>query len=111
MVILKLKGIDDRDQADKLKKATLWVDRDHAVSLEENEYYRGDLMGMEVYTDEGTLLGTLTDVLDTGANDVYAVRLSDTQEEVYLPAIRQCILKVDAEKGRMEVHLMEGLLS
>ena len=111
MVILKLKGIDDRDQADKLKKATLWVDRDHAVSLEENEYYRGDLIGMEVYTDEGTLLGTLTDVLDTGANDVYAVRLSDTQEEVYLPAIRQCILKVDPEKGRMEVLLMEGLLS
>ncbi len=111
MVILKLKGINDRDQADKLKQATLWVGRDDAVKLHENEYYRGDLIGMSVYTEDGELFGVLTDVLDTGANDVYAVKRAGTGEEVYLPAIRQCILNVEPEENRMTVHIMEGLLS
>ncbi len=111
MVILKLKDINDRDQADRLKQATLWVGREDAVKLKKNEYYRGDLIGMSVYTEDGELFGELTDVLDTGANDVYAVKRTETGEEVYLPAIKQCILKVEPEENRMTVHIMEGLLS
>ncbi len=111
MVILKIKDVNDRDQADRLKQATLWVGREDAVKLKKNEYYRGDLIGMSVYTEDGELFGELTDVLDTGANDVYAVKRAETGEEVYLPAIKQCILNVEPEENRMTVHIMEGLLS
>ena len=83
--------------------------RDQAVPLEENENFITDLIDMEVYTDEGGRLGTLTDVLRTGANDVYVVE-TEEGKEVLLPAIGSCILDVDVEKGRMTVHILEGLL-
>ena len=65
---------------------------------------------MEVYTEDGSLFGSLKDVMETGANDVYVI---DTKEhgEVLVPAIRDCILDVDVEADRMTIHLMEGLIS
>ena len=83
--------------------------RDQAVPLEENENFITDLIHMEVYTDEGIRLGTLTDVLQTGANDVYVVE-TEEGKEVLLPAIPSCILKVSVEEARMTVHILEGLL-
>lgn len=83
--------------------------RDKAVKLEENENFIADLIGMTVYEEDGSCLGTLTDVLQTGANDVYVVELNDGRE-VLIPAIRQCILEVDVEAATMKVHLLEGLL-
>ena len=83
--------------------------RDQAVPLEENENFITDLIDMEVYTDEDKRLGILRDVLQTGANDVYVVE-TEEGKEVLLPAIPSCILKVDVEKARMTVHILEGLL-
>ena len=87
----------------------LLVTRDNAVKLDEDENFICDLIGMQVYDEEGNCLGELTDVLQTGANDVYEVELTDGRE-VLIPAIKQCILDVDVENNKMIVHLLEGLL-
>ncbi len=109
MVILKLSGIGDMDRAAKLRGAELYVSREDAVPLEEGEYYIADLLGMEVVSDEGEVLGHVQDVIETGANDVYMVR-RPKGKPLLLPAIPDCVLDIDVEAGRMRVHIMEGLL-
>ena len=109
MVILKFKGLDDIGDVEKFRRGTLSVTRENAVKLRRNEYFIADLIGMRVENEDGSELGTLQDVIATGANDVYDVRLSDGRQ-VLIPAIRECILSVDVEEGRMQVHLLDGLL-
>lgn len=108
-VILKFKGYDNINDIEKYLKKDLLVDREHAVELGENENFIADLIDMEVVTDEGKVLGTLTDVIETGANDVYAVKTPEGKE-ILLPAIRDCILDVNVDEKRMTIHVMEGLL-
>ena len=108
-VILKFKGYDSINDIEKYLKKDLLVDREHAVELGENENFIADLIDMEVVTEEGKVLGTLTDVIETGANDVYAVKTPEGKE-ILLPAIRDCILDVNVDEKRMTVHVMEGLL-
>ena len=108
-VILKFKGYDNINDIEKYLKKDLLVDREHAVELGENENFIADLIDMEVVTDEGKVLGTLSDVIETGANDVYAVKTPEGKE-ILLPAIRDCILDVNVDEKRMTVHVMEGLL-
>lgn len=109
MVILKFKGIDDINDVEKYRKKSLYVTRENAVKLKKDEYFIADLIGMKVSTDEGEELGTLSDVMQTGANDVYVISMTDG-EEVLVPAIRDCIRDVDVEQGQMCVHLLPGLL-
>ncbi len=108
-VILKFTGIDNINDIEKYKGCELYVDRAKAQRLGRNEYYIADLLGMEVVQDTGRKLGTIKDVIETGANDVYVVAM-EQGKELLIPAIKQCILSVDIESGRMEVHLLEGLL-
>ena len=107
MVILQIEGTPDRNAAELLRGMELYVPREEAIPLSENEYYVADLIGMEVSTEEG-VLGILEEVIQTGANDVYQVR-SPRYGEVLIPAIRECIRNVDIENGRMQVHLLPGL--
>lgn len=108
--ILKFKGIDNINDIEKYKGKSLMIDREDASPLGEDEYYIGDMIGMDVYTDDpAEHFGVLRDVLETGANDVYIID-SDRHGEVLVPAIHQCILRVDTEKNEMHIHLMEGLL-
>ena len=108
--ILKFKGFDNINDIEKYKGKSLFVTRENAVELEENEYYIGDLIGMEVYTDDSEeRFGVLKDVMETGANEVYIIT-SENHGEVLLPAIHECILDIDVEAKKMKVHLMEGLL-
>ena len=88
----------------------LLVSREDAVELEDDEYFMADILEMDVYTDGGEFFGTLTDILETGANDVYVI---DTKEhgEVLIPAIKDCILDVNTEENKMTIHLMDGLIS
>ena len=102
-VILKFKGYDNINDIEKYLKKDLLVDREHAVELGENENFIADLIDMEVVTDEGKVLGTLTDVIETGANDVYAVKTPEGKE-ILLPAIRDCILDVNVDEKRMTVQ-------
>ncbi len=108
-VILKMKGIDSIEDVERYKGKDLVIERKDALPLKEDEYFIGDLIGIRVVTENGEELGRVKDVLQTGANDVYVVE-REGEKEVLLPAIRECILKVDLEKGEMRVHVMEGLL-
>lgn len=108
-VILKFREFNDINEIEQYKGKDLLVTRDQAVPLKENENFITDLIDMEVYTDEDKRLGILTDVLQTGANDVYVVE-TDEGKEVLLPAIPSCILDVNVEEARMTVHILEGLL-
>ncbi len=109
MVILKFKGYENPDDVMKFRQKELWIDRKDAVRLSKDEYFIADLIDMEVCDEEGKLIGTLKDVISTGANDVYAVETPEGRE-VLFPAIRQCVLDVDTEARKMTVHVMEGLL-
>ena len=108
MVILKFKGIDDRNDVERLRQAKLLVTRDQAVELEEDEYFIADLIGMQVFAEDGEELGAISDVLQTGANDVYVVSKAGAPD-LLIPAIHECILQVDVAAGRMDVHLLPGL--
>ncbi len=110
-VIVKFKGYDSINDVERYKNAKLYVTRDKAVHLKKDEYFVADLIGMQVVTEEGETFGTLKDVMATGANDVYVVKRDDGNEaEVLLPAIRECIKKIDMETGVITVHIMDGLL-
>ena len=107
-VILKFKGIDHIDDAGKLKNSLIKIPPELALPLEENEYYIRDLIGLNVYTADQIHIGTITDVLPTGANDVYAIAGQDGKT-IYIPAISQCVLAVDIPGRKMTVRLLEGL--
>lgn len=109
LVILGFEGITSRDQVEGWRQKGLWITRDQAVELSEDENFIADLIGLSVRTDEDCTLGTVTDVIQTGANDVYCVSGEDGKE-ILLPAIKDCILKVDLEKQEMLVHVLPGLL-
>ena len=109
MVILKFQGLDDINDVERLRRGTLYVTRENAVRLKRNEYFIADLIGMQVENEDGSGLGILQDVISTGANDVYDVRLADGRQ-LLIPAIRECILEVNVEEGWMRVHLLDGLL-
>ena len=108
-VILKFRGIDNINDIEKYKGKSLLVDREHAVKLKKDEYFIADMIGMDVFTEDGELFGALKDVMETGANDVYIIEMSDGKE-VLVPAIKQCILDVDIENRKMVIHLLEGLV-
>ena len=109
VVILKFKGYDSINEIENFVKKNLYVTRENAVKLKKDEYFIADLIGIQVVSDEGEELGTISDVLQTGANDVYEVEMADGKS-LLLPAIKQCILNVDVENGTMQVHVLEGLL-
>lgn len=108
-VILKFKGIDNINDIEKYKRCPLLIDREDAVELEEDEYFIADLIGMDVVLEDGSAFGTLKDVLETGANDVYIINTKE-HGEVLIPAIEECILDVDIEAKKMKIHLMNGLI-
>lgn len=107
-VIVKFKGIDDRNEIEGLRTHALYVTRDQAVKCNKDEYFIADLLDMTVFEENGSTLGSLVDVMQTGANDVYVIRTMQGQE-LLLPAIKECILSVDIEHSKMTVHVLEGL--
>lgn len=109
MVILKLKGIDQIEQAELLRNSYLKIDRNEEEPLEENTYYIVDLLGLSVYTEEDVLLGILDDIYNTGSNDIYVVKDS-LGKQTLLPAIQDVIKEIDIENQKIIVHVMKGLL-
>jgi 16S rRNA processing protein RimM len=106
--LLKVEGVDDRDAAEHWRDATVYVTADNVASLDEGEYYYRQVLGLSVVTEEGEQLGQVTDVIATGANDVYVVR-DPNDEEILLPAIKDVVLKIDLDQGTMTVRLLDGL--
>lgn len=108
-VILKFKGFDNINDVEKYRQKSLFVTRKNAVRLSRDEYFIADLLGLKIINESGEEIGILRDVLETGANDVYVIDLTDGRE-LLLPAIKQCILEVDVERGFVKVHILDGLL-
>ena len=109
MVLIKFKGIDKVEQAEMLRNSYLTVSRDSVEKLEEGRYYIVDLLGLEVYTDEQILLGTLEDIFNTGSNDIYVVK-DKKGKQILLPAIQDVIKQIDIENKKIIVHLLPGLV-
>ena len=94
--------------AERLKGSIVKITEDMAIPCEEGEYYIRDLYDMTVVTDDGEELGVITDILFTGANDVYVVK-PPKGKDILIPAIKQVILNVDVDNKKMTVKLLEGL--
>jgi 16S rRNA processing protein RimM len=105
--LLMLTGVSDRESAESLRGLTVYADQDEALPLEEGEYYQFQIKGLSVRTQDGQDLGSVTEVLETGANDVYVV--VGSAGELLLPAIRDVILGIDLAAGTMTVRVPEGL--
>ncbi len=108
-VILKFKGIDNINDVEGYRRCPLLVERADAVPLGTDEYFIADMIGLAVEEEDGTPFGRLTDVITTGANDVYVVE-SLEHGEVLIPAIKECIREVSVPEGRMKIRLMDGLI-
>lgn len=104
LVIMKLQGLDDISEAEKLKGAILEVDKEEIPELPKDVYYINDLIGLNVYSDDGKYLGKLDDIFNTGANDIYKVG------EILLPAIKEVIQEIDIENKKIVVHIIKGLI-
>ena len=109
LVILKFKGIDNINDIEKYRGKDLLILREDAVKLEEGEYFIFDLIDSEVFLEDGSKLGVLTEIMATGANDVYVVQTPEGKE-VLIPSIKDCILDIDAENKRITVHLLNGMI-
>ena len=105
---LKFKGMDSINDIEKYKGKDLFVTREHAVKLEEGEYFIADLIGLNGITDEGEDIGILSDVIKTGANDVY-VFSKEGMKELLVPKIPDCVKEVNLEEGTILIHLLKGL--
>ena len=108
MVILKFKGLDHINDVELYRQKDLYVTREQAVPLAENEYFIADLIDLQAVSDEGEELGVIVDVIQTGANDIYVIRKKG-MSDLLIPAIKDCIKKIDLENERMEIHLLPGL--
>ena len=108
LVILKFKQFDNINDVEKYKNADLLVTRENAVKLQPGEYFIVDLIGLQGVSDEGENLGELTDVIQTGANDVY-VFTKKGEADLLVPKIPDCVKEINLEKGTVLVHLLPGL--
>ncbi len=109
-VIVKFKQFGNINEVEKFRGCELTIDRNDAIKLQPGEYYCADLIGLMIVDEDGKELGALTEILQTGANDVYEMTLKDSGEKVYIPAIRDCIREIDVSAGRITIHVMDGLL-
>ena len=109
MVMLKLEGIETPEQAESLRNSYILIDRANEEPLEEGVYYIVDLIGLEVYTDEGKLLGKVDDIYNTGSNDIYVIK-DEIGKQTLLPGTSEVIKQVDLEGGKIIVHILPGLL-
>ena len=109
LAVLKFVGYDNINDVEQFRQKSLFVPRENAVRLSKDEYFIADLMGIKVIDENEQEIGTLREVMETGANDVYVIDLKDGRE-LLLPAIKQCVLAVDVEAGFIKIHVLDGLL-
>lgn len=107
-IIVKLKGLDDITDAERLKNAVLTTDREQLPELSEGEYYIEDLIGCEIFSEEGKSYGRLDDVINTGSKDIYVVKRQG-MKDLLIPVIDEVVLNIDIEAKKIIVRLMEGL--
>lgn len=109
IVILKFKELNNINEVEGFRGCDLMVTRENALPLAEGQYYLCDVIGAKVVEEDGSPIGTVRDVIETGANNVFAIE-TDEGREVLFPVIDDCIKKVDTEAGIVVAHVMKGLL-
>lgn len=107
-VVLKFKNIDTIEQAEQLRNSYILVKREDLEELPDGVYYIADLIGLQVFTEDGEYLGIVDDIFDTGSNDVYVVK-NDLGQSKLLPGIDEVIKKINLPEGKIIVNLIEGL--
>lgn len=108
-VLLKLKGINDINEAEKYKGCYIKLPREKAKKLPENTYFIADLIGLEVYTDSGELLGKVDDIYNSGSADIYVIK-NELGKQILLPGIKDVIKEIDVDNEKIIVHLIDGLV-
>ena len=108
LVILAFDEVEDIDQAMLLKQKELYVDREHAIPLEEGEYYLADVIGCTVVDEEGNTLGTMTDYMESAAQLIYKIRTEDGKD-VLIPAVDEFVREVNVEEKKMVLHVIPGM--
>ncbi len=109
LVILKLKNIEDMNTAEKYKGCYIKIHRKDARKLPKDTYFIADIIGSQVITDDGKVLGKVDDIYNTGSNDIYVVK-DELGKQILLPNIKEVILDIDVEKQIVTVHLLDGLI-
>jgi len=107
-VILKLKDIENIEEAKMIVGSFLEVERKNAVKLPKETYFIFEIIGLEVYDENNIFLGKVENVISTGSNDVYVVKSKD-KEELFIPAIREVVKNVNLEKKRITIKMVDGL--
>jgi 16S rRNA processing protein RimM len=111
MVLLKIRGLDDRTAAETLRGYLIQIPLAEAIALEEGEYFEHQIIDLEVWTVSGQYLGSVEEIIYTGANDVYVIRGPEpNHRQILVPAIEEVVLEIDLEAGRLVVELPEGLV-
>lgn len=110
-ILLGFDGISSAEQAAEYRAQTVYVLAEGRPPLPEGEYYHHQILGMQVLDESGTFLGKITEIIETGANDVYVVNDSVRQsKEILIPALKQVLLEVNLLTNTMRVHLLPGLV-
>jgi len=108
-VILKLKDIENIEEAKMIVGSFLEVERKNAVKLPKDTYFIFEIIGLEVYTENNIFLGKVENVISTGSNDVYIVK-GKNKKELFIPAIREVVKNVNLEKKRITINIVDGLI-
>lgn len=109
MVLIKFKGIDRLEDAELLRNLYLEVNRSEEPDLDEGTYYIVDLLGLDVYSDEGNLLGKIDDIYNNGSSDIYVIK-DELGKQLLLPAISDVIKDINLQDKKMIVHILKGLI-
>lgn len=109
MVLIKFKGINKVEDAEFLRNAYLKVNRKDEPELEEGTYYIVDLIGLDVYSDEGKLLGKINDIFNNGSTDIYVVK-DKLGKQLLLPGISDVIKEINLKEKKIVVHILKGLI-
>lgn len=103
--IVKLEGVQDRDQAEAIRNQVLRIKRSDIPPLADGEHYDFQIVGLRIVTTDGRDLGEIVQIMRTGANDIY-----ETDADILIPAVADIVQEIDLENGRIVVEPMEGLL-
>ena len=109
LVLVKFKGIEDINMAEKYKGCYIKIKRENARKLPKDTYFIADLIGIDVYDEDGNLLGKVDDIFNNKSHDVYVIK-DDLGKQILLPSTKEVIKDVDVENNKIVVHLIDGLV-
>ena len=109
LVLVKFKGIEDINMAEKYKGCYIKIKRENAKKLPKDTYFIADLIGLPVYDENGKLLGKVDDIYNNKSHDIYVVK-DELGKQILLPSTKEVIKQVDIENEKIVVHIIDGLV-